>query len=53
MSDKNIMITFDEHVKKVEKQMGMSVTDFHDKLEDLLTPEYLDEAEQNRLFSES
>lgn len=47
---KNIMITFDEHVKKVEKQMGMSVTEFHEKLEDLLTPEYMDAAEQNRLF---
>lgn len=47
---KDIMISFDEHVKKVEKQMGMSITDFHEKLEELLTPEYLDEAEQNRLF---
>lgn len=43
---KDIMITFDEHVKKVEKQMGMSVTDFHEKLEDLLTPEYLEKAEE-------
>jgi len=47
---KKIMITFDEHVKKVEKQMGMSVKDFHEKLDNLLTPEYMEKAEEYKQF---
>ena len=43
-------ISFEEHVCKVEEQMGMSVIDFHKKLTDLLTPEYLAKAAANRKF---
>ena len=50
MMNKEIEITFEDHVKKVEKQMGMSLDDFHTRLNELLTPEYLQQAQDNFAF---
>ena len=43
-------ISYAEHKKKVEHAMGMTVEDFHEKLDDLLTPEYLDKAKEYKAF---
>ena len=43
-------ISFEEHTKKIEQQMGMTVQQFHKKLDDLITLEYLKEADKNRAF---
>lgn len=49
---KNIMISFEQHVQRVEKHMGISVEEFHRRLDSLLTPEYLAEAAENKRFVE-
>ena len=40
--------TFDEHLAYKKNQMGMTVAEFHDKLDDLLTDEYIRQVEENQ-----
>jgi len=39
--------TLDEHIKIVEYRMGMSVDEFHRKIQEVITPEYIAEGERN------